>query len=65
MPDREYDVFENLPDGQKRWRCCVHGITAAREAVERFGHLTTNEVIAICISTKEIAARANPKDASS
>jgi hypothetical protein len=61
MPDREYDVFENLPDGQKRWRCCVHGIAAAREAVEKFGNLTTNEVIAICISNKRDRGACEPE----
>jgi hypothetical protein len=62
MPERDYDVFENLPDGQKRWQCCVHGIDAANRKVEELSRLTKNEVFAVCVSTKEIVARANPKD---
>jgi hypothetical protein len=62
MPDRDYDVFEKLPNGDHLWRCCVHGIMPACEKVEELSLLTTNEVFAVCVSTKEIVARANPKD---
>jgi len=59
MPDREYDVFENLPDGHNLWRCCIHGIIAASRKVEELSRLTNNEIFAVCIPTKEIVARAN------
>jgi hypothetical protein len=63
MPDFEYDVFENLPNGATLWRDCVHGVAAASQRVEELGRKTKNEIVAIRIITREIVARANGKEA--
>lgn len=65
VPSFEYDIFENLPDGDKIWLDCVHGIEAASKKVEELGRKTKHEIVAIRLPTKEIVARANAADAHS
>jgi len=63
-PDREYDVFEDLLTVRNVGDVAYMGSRPPAKRWKSSDAWTTNEVIAICISTKEIAARANRKDAS-
>lgn len=57
--DRDYDIFERLPDGSVMWRDFVNGLESARAKLDLLGGRSANEFIAIHMPTKEIAARIN------
>jgi hypothetical protein len=65
--DRDYDIFEKLPDESVVWRTSVHGTQNLACELERVGEKTTNECFAINIDTKEVLGRINvpPKTAES
>jgi hypothetical protein len=54
--DREYDLFERMPDGSLRWRCFEKGLEEARQALLILNLETGNDCFAIDISTNEIVA---------
>ncbi|MGD0403375.1 MAG: hypothetical protein ABSB66_09265 [Candidatus Acidiferrales bacterium] len=57
--NREYDIFERLPDGTDLWKDYVHGLEQARRRLEELAAQSKNEHYAIHTPTKEIAARVN------
>lgn len=61
--NRDYDIFEKLPDGTVLWRGLIHGRELACIKLNELGNHSKNELVAIHMPTKEIIARANPKDA--
>lgn len=61
--NREYDIFEQLPDGSVAWRGFVIGIEAARAKLHVLADGSRNEFFAIHTPTREIVERVNsPKD---
>jgi hypothetical protein len=57
--DRDYDIFEKLPDGSSVWREMVVGRENARLKVQSLAKLSSNEFFAIHTPTKDIIAREN------
>jgi hypothetical protein len=57
--NREYDIFERLPDGRIFWRDFVVGLETARSKLGELGSSSKNEFFAIHTPTKDIAARVN------
>lgn len=53
----EFDIFEVLQDGSLRWHACARGTTAGLATLEQFSKKTTNECLAIHVSTQTILAR--------
>jgi len=56
--NREYDIFEILPDDASMWRGIVRGLEEARWSVNRLARNSTNEFLAVHTPTKEVVARA-------
>lgn len=56
---REYDLFEQLPDGSPIWRGHVSGIEEAGVKLREIAAGTTNACFAVHLATMEVAARAN------
>jgi hypothetical protein len=59
--ERDYDIFERLPDASVRCLVRVHGTLHVRTVLEARGKQTTNECFAMNIRTTEIIARVNDK----
>jgi hypothetical protein len=57
--NREYDIFERLPDGTDLWKDYVHGLEQAHRRLQELAAQSKNEHYAIHTPTKEIAARVN------
>jgi hypothetical protein len=57
--DREYDLFEKLPNGSPRWHAHVLGLETARRRLAEIAKDTRNECFAIHLPTKEIVLRVN------
>jgi hypothetical protein len=57
--NREYDIFEKLPDGSVLWRDFVRGLETARPKLGELASSSTNEFFAIHTLTKDIAVRVN------
>ena len=57
--NREYDLFEKLPDGSELWRRHVHGLLEARGELVELSRTTKNDCFAMHLKTKEIVARAH------
>lgn len=55
----EYDIFEQLPDGDVEWHGIAIGLEAALSRLNLLAKRSRNEFFATHISTKEIVARAN------
>ena len=60
--NREYDLFEKLPDGAPVWRQHVVGLLNARETLKAIASSTLNECFAIHLPSKDIVARLNVKE---
>lgn len=60
MPDRDYDLFEKLADGEV-WKLTVHGRENAIVKLEELARMSANECYAIYLPTMEIVARVNVK----
>jgi hypothetical protein len=60
--NREYDIFEKLPDGSVRWRAFVSGLDDAKAKLSELGRVSANEHFAIHTPSKEIVARVNVPD---
>jgi hypothetical protein len=61
--NREYDIFERLPDGTHLWKDYVVGLEEARRKLQELAALSKNEHYAIHTPTKDIAARVNVREA--
>ena len=61
--ERDYDIFERLPDASVRCLVRVHGTLHVRPVLEERGKQTTNECFAMNIRTREIVARVNDNGA--
>lgn len=59
--DREYDVFEKLPDSSLRCLTRVYGTQHVPRILEERAKQTTNECFAMNIRTREIICRVNDK----
>lgn len=57
--DREYDLFEQFPDGFPVWRRKAYGLLEARRQLFELGKTTENECFAMHLPTKEILSRVN------
>jgi hypothetical protein len=57
--DREYDLFEQMPDGSLRWRMFVQGLEKANLTLADLGKESPHEFIAMYTPTKEIVGRVN------
>jgi hypothetical protein len=56
--DRDYDIFEQLPDSL-RWRDAAHGLKKARQRLQEIAKSTTNECFLMHTPTMEVIARMN------
>lgn len=54
---KEYDLFELLPDGSPLWRCRVTGLNQVDAKLREIAAETARECFAIYLPTKEIVAR--------
>jgi len=59
--EREYDIFERLPDASVRCLIRVHGTRHVPAVLEGRGKQTKNECFAMDTRTREIVARVNNK----
>ena len=54
--DREYDLFEKLPDGSILWRTVIIGLKNAVAELTRLGSLSNNEHFAIHTPSNTVIA---------
>jgi hypothetical protein len=59
--ERDYDIFERLPDASVRCLIRVHGTRHVPKILEERGRQTANECFAMNIRSREIIARVNDK----
>jgi hypothetical protein len=59
--DRQYDIFEKLPEGAVVWRAFIPGLDNALAELKKFGKLSPNEFFAFHAPSKETVARVNVK----
>jgi hypothetical protein len=59
--ERDYDIFERLPDASVRCLIRVHGTRHVPKVLEERGKQTTNECFAMNVRSREIIARVNDK----
>ncbi|HEV2304258.1 MAG TPA: hypothetical protein VGR93_01960 [Candidatus Acidoferrales bacterium] len=59
--DREYDLFEQLPNGSPVWRGHASGLPNVRLKLQELATTTAYECYAIHLPTKEVVARLNVK----
>jgi hypothetical protein len=45
--NREYDVFEEFPDGTTKWRACVFGMGNVERKLRELASETTNKFFAL------------------
>ena len=57
--DRNYDLFEILPDGSPIWKCAVAGHENAVQQLRELARHTTNELRIVHLSTNTIIAVLN------
>jgi hypothetical protein len=57
--ERDYDIFEILPDGQPIWRAAVGGHENALRMLKQLAAKTTNEVRITHLPTKALIAAMN------
>ena len=64
--DRNYDLFEILPDGSPIWKCAVAGHENAVQQLRELARHTTNELRIMHLSSNTIIAVLNapPADGS-
>jgi hypothetical protein len=55
--NREYDLFESLPDGAHIWRAAIVGREAAVAKLKELASKSANEFVAMHLPTKEIVAK--------
>jgi len=59
--DRQYDLFEKLPDGQVLWRTVITGRDESLDASRLLAETTTNEVFAMYFPTNDVIGTLNKK----
>jgi hypothetical protein len=59
--EREYEIFEQLPDGSPVWRGHASGLASVRMKLQELARTTPNECFAMYLPTKEVVARLNVK----
>ncbi len=59
--NREYEIFEKLPDASVRCLTRVNGTLHVPKVLEQWGKQTTNECYAKNVRSGEIIARVNEK----
>lgn len=57
--EREYDLFEQFPDGEPMWRGHAVGLLRARQELQALARATSNECFIVHLPTKEVVARLN------
>lgn len=57
--NREYDLFEQMPDGSLRWRMFVQGLEQANATLADLAKNSPHQFIAMYTPTKEIVGRVN------
>lgn len=57
--EREYDLFEQFPDGSPIWRGRASGLNDAETKLRSLAGNTTNECFALYLPTKEVVLRVN------
>jgi hypothetical protein len=57
--NREYDLFEELPDGSLLWRAVAQGLENALAKLKELGSLSPNEHFAMHTPTKMVVGRVN------
>jgi hypothetical protein len=57
--EREYDLFEMLPDGAPVWRGHARGLVDAEAKLRQIAESTDNECFALYLPTKETIIRLN------
>lgn len=57
--DRNYDLFEILPDGSPIWKCTVAGHEPALQQLKELAKRTDNEVRIMHLATNAIIAVLN------
>lgn len=60
--EREYDIFEQFPDGFPVWRGHASGLGNATLMLQQIAKNTRNECFAMYVPTKEIVARSDGKN---
>lgn len=59
--EREYELFEQFPDGSPLWRGHASGLEEVRQRLQEIAKETANECFAMYLPTKEIVARLNAR----
>ena len=59
--DREYDIFEKLPDGTLMWRIVIAGHENALSAMRKLAAGSANEFQVMHLPTKAVIAVMNQK----
>ena len=59
--NREYDIFEKLPDGTVLWHTLIQGLENALASLRDLGGQSPNEFFAMHTPTKETIGRVNVK----
>lgn len=57
--DRDYDLFEELPDGSVLWRAVVPRLENALAKLQELAELSSNKCFAMYIPSKDIVGRVN------
>lgn len=57
--EREYDLFEQVSDGEPLWRGRAVGLMSARLKLQELSRITRNECLIMHLPTKEVVARLN------
>ena len=57
--DRNYDLFEILPDGSPIWRCTVAGHETAVQQLRELARQTDNEVRILHLASSTVIAVLN------
>jgi hypothetical protein len=57
--EREYDIFEEFPDGELTWHGHTVGLSSARRQMQEVAGTTKNECFIVHLPTKEVVARVN------
>lgn len=57
--EKEYDLFERLPDGSPLWRGRALGEHEAELELKKIAKATKNECFVMYLPTKEVVSRVN------
>jgi len=57
--NREYDIFEKLPDGSPVWHVCVQGLENAIAKLKELAKESPHEYFAMHMPTEAVVGRVN------